>query len=125
MTESDILAVCLMLEIEEKVIKMLLWFKKLKKKPSKKQVLNKARGLCMEVCEWCLFRKEVYGKVNKTRNNTSDSLRISGNGYEGNSTNVTNIGRKNETSTRKNNEISSKYNGQVPNDGLVVGHKIK
>ena len=51
LTETDILAVCLMLENEEKVIKMLLWFKTLKKKPSKKQVLNKARDICMEECE--------------------------------------------------------------------------
>ena len=51
LTESDILAVCLMLENEEKVIKMLLWFKTLKKKPSKKKVLNKARDICMEECE--------------------------------------------------------------------------
>ena len=51
LTETDILAVCLMLENEEKVIKMLLWFKTLKKKPSKKQVLKKARDICMEECE--------------------------------------------------------------------------
>jgi hypothetical protein len=51
LTESEILAVCLMLETEDKVIKMLLWFKTLKEKPSKKQVLNKARDLCMEDCE--------------------------------------------------------------------------
>lgn len=51
LSESEILAVCLMLETEDKVIKMLLWFKTLKKKPSKKQVLNKARGLCIEDCE--------------------------------------------------------------------------
>ena len=51
LTESEILAVCLMLETEEKVIKMLLWFKTLKKKPSKKHVLIKARDLCMEDCE--------------------------------------------------------------------------
>ena len=39
------------MENEEKVIKMLLWFKTLKKKPSKKQVLNKARDICVEECE--------------------------------------------------------------------------
>ena len=48
LTESEILAVCLMLETEEKVIKMLLWFKTLKKKPRKKQVFNKARDFYIE-----------------------------------------------------------------------------
>ena len=51
LTESDILAVCLMLETEEKVIKMLKWFKSLNNQPCKKQVLNKARDICMEECE--------------------------------------------------------------------------
>ena len=52
LTESDILAVCLMLETEDKVIKMLLWFKTLNEIPSKKHVLNKARELCLEGCEY-------------------------------------------------------------------------
>lgn len=49
LTESDVLAVCYMLDTEEKVIDMLLWFKSIIYKPSKKEVLNQARDICIGV----------------------------------------------------------------------------
>ena len=48
LTETDLLAISYMLDSEVKIIKMLKWFKIIKFKPNKKQVLNKARDIALE-----------------------------------------------------------------------------